>query len=129
MSGGGARGRPRLRRGGDSKASVKGLAGGGGGGGRWSDTFLKSDILREQSGHWPHRAISEVPVQEPYRLDLNVTWMEALRDRSVLVVHPLNASSRSQLAPRSAAIWCDWAARVPPQPALGGAGSRGACRG
>ena len=62
----GARTVPQLRQGGRSKTAAKGLVRGGRCGGRWADTFLKSDILLEQSGHWPHRAMSEEVVQEPY---------------------------------------------------------------
>ena len=76
----------------------KGSARGGRCGGRWTDTFLKSDILLSQSGHWPHRSLSELVVQEPYRLDLNVTWLRALANRTVLIVHPFNASINAQLA-------------------------------
>ena len=50
----GARSVEQLRQGGHSKTSAKGLIKGGRCGGRWADTFLKSDILLAQSGHWPH---------------------------------------------------------------------------
>ena len=93
----GARSMPKLREGGHGKAGLRGVSRGGRCGGRWTDTFLKSDILLEQSGHWPHRSFSEEVVQEPYRLDLNVTWLRALANRTVLVVHPFNASIYSQL--------------------------------
>ena len=103
-----------LRVGGHSRASVKGLVKGGKCGGRWADTFLKSDILLAQSGHWPHRSFSEEVVQEPYRLDLNVTWLSALAGKTVLIVHPFNASITSQLARGGKAIWGEWADRLLP---------------
>ena len=102
------------------------LAVGGRCGGRWTDTFLKSDILIEQSGHWPQRAVSEEVVQDPYRLDLNVTWLRALANLSVLVVHPFSASIRNQLRldeaheyseperGRPEAIWGDWGPSLMP---------------
>lgn len=93
----------------------KGSARGGRCGGRWTDTFLKSDILLEQSGHWPHRSLSEEIVQEPYRVDKNVTWLRALANRTVLVVHPFNQSIRAQLARGPAAIWGEWADTVMPR--------------
>ena len=110
----GARSVPKLRVGGHGKAGLKGAARGGRCGGRWTDTFLKSDILLEQSGHWPHRAVSEEVVQEPYRLDLNVTWLSALANRTVLVVHPFKASIEKQLARGREAIWGEWADRLLP---------------
>ena len=93
----------------------KGATRGGRCGGRWTDTFLKSDILLSQSGHWPHRSFSEVVVQEPYRLDLNVTWLRALANRTVLIVHPFNASIHAQLARGPRAIWGDWAESLFPE--------------
>ena len=129
----GARSMPKLREGGHGKAGLRGAARGGRCGGRWTDTFLKSDILLEQSGHWPHRSFAEEVVQEPYRLDLNVTWLRALAHRTVLIVHPFNASIHSQLklvspgegkgggdgtkvpSPGQAErIWGDWGATVFP---------------
>ena len=110
----GARSMPKLREGGHSRAGQRGLSRGGRCGGRWTDTFLKSDILLQQSGHWPHRSLDEEVVQEPYRLDLNVTWLEALAGLTVLVVHPFNESITRQLKRGSHAIWGDWADRVLP---------------
>ena len=103
-----ARSMPNLR------SHSKGSARGGRCGGRWTDTFLKSDILLEQSGHWPHRALDEDVVQEPYRIDLNVTWLSALANLTVLVVHPFNASIQAQLARGPHAIWGEWSDRVMP---------------
>ena len=123
----GARSMPHLREGGHGKAGIRGASRGGRCGGRWTDTFLKSDILLEQSGHWPRRALSEEVVQEPYRLDLNVTWLSALANRTVLIVHPFNESIQKQLGLRSAtddyvsvaagrreAIWGDWGRTLMP---------------
>ena len=110
----GARSVAQLRQGGHSKTSVKGLIKGGRCGGRWADTFLKSDILLAQSGHWPHRSFAEEVVQEPYRLDLNVTWLTAFAGKTVLLVHPFNASIRSQLARGARSIWGEWADRLLP---------------
>lgn len=107
----GPRSVPQLR----AVKGAKGAARGGRCGGRWTDTFLKSDILLEQSGHWPHRSLSEEVVQEPYRLDLNVTWLSALANRTVLVVHPFNASIHAQLARGADAIWGAWAPRLMPR--------------
>lgn len=104
----GARSVPNLREGTHGRAGVKGIQKGGRCGGRWTDTFLKSDILLAQSGHWPHRCFADEVVQEPYRLDLNVTWLRALANRTVLLVHPFNASIRAQLARGPRAIWGNW---------------------
>ena len=110
----GARSVPELRQGGRSKTAAKGLVRGGRCGGRWADTFLKSDIILEQSGHWPHRCLGELVVQEPYRLDLNVTWLESLAGRTVLVVIPFKDSVTRQLAKGGEAIWGEWAKRLLP---------------
>lgn len=81
----GARTVPRLREGPHSKAGLRGAARGGKCGGRWTDTFLKSDILLAQSGHWPHRAVSEELVQ-------------ACRCRARPAALPSTAGCRHQLA-------------------------------
>jgi hypothetical protein len=104
----GARSVPQLRQGTHGKAGVRGQSRGGKCGGRWTDTFLKSDILLAQSGHWPRRCFADEVVQEPYRLDLNVTWLRALANRTVLVVHPFNESIHAQLKRGARAIWGDW---------------------